>query len=251
MILFDAKEETMTANQEQQQDTKRNELKRVIVRASIGFIVFFIILGGFLFIAAGTTAWTRGWIYLGITLLFTIVSRVILFVINPEAAIQRSKRVKPTLLFDKIYLALSIPLYLILMVVAGLDAVRFGWSYLSMSWTWVGSVGFIFFAGFAVWPLIVNPYFEATVRIQEDRAHEVIDTGPYRIVRHPSYTAGIFVYVFTPLILGSLYSFIPSGLIIILVVYRTVNEDRFLRKELKGYEEYAKRTRYQLIPGIW
>lgn len=241
----------MTVNQKQQQNTERNELKRAIVRGSIGFIVIFIILGGLLFSAAGTIALTRGWIYLGITLLLIIVSRVILCVINPAAAIQRSKRIKPTLLFDKIYLALSILLYFILMVVAGLDAGRFGWSYLPMSWTWVGSIGFLFFAGFSIWPLIVNPYFEATVRLQEDRAHEVIDTGPYRIVRHPAYTGAIFVYLFTPLILGSLYSFIPAGLIIVLVVYRAAKEDHFLRQELKGYEEYTKQTRYRLIPGIW
>ena len=241
----------MTANQEQRHDTERKELRLAVTRGILRFIVIFIILGGLLFGAAGTIAWTRGWIYLGITLLFTIVSRVILFVINPAAAIQRSKRVKPTLLFDKIVLALSIPLYFILAVVAGLDAGRFGWSYLPMSWTWVGSVGFIFFSGFSIWPLIANPYFEATVRIQEDRAHEVIDTGPYRIVRHPGYTAATFVYLFTPLILGSLYAFIPAGLAIALTVYRTANEDRFLRKELKGYEEYTKQTRYRLIPGIW
>jgi protein-S-isoprenylcysteine O-methyltransferase Ste14 len=79
----------------------------------------------------------------------------------------------------------------------------------------------------------------------------VIESGPYRIVRHPGYSAGIFVNLFTPLILGSLYAFIPSGLIVILYVYRTANEDRLLRKELEGYEEYTKRTPYRLIPEIW
>lgn len=238
-------------NQRQQPEKEKKELRIAIAHGIIRFIFISIVLGGVLFGAAGTMAWRRGWIYLGITLLTLLASRVALFITAPAAAIHRSKRVKPDLPFDKLSYALSTPLLLVLLVVAGLDAVRFGWSYLPMSWTWVGSCAFLLFAGFSIWPLLINPHFEAVVRIQEDREHRVIESGPYRIVRHPGYSAGIFVNLFTPLILGSLYAFIPSGLIVVLYVYRTANEDRFLCKELEGYEEYTKRTRYRLLPGIW
>ncbi len=238
-------------NQRQQPEKEKKELRIAIVHGIIRFILSSLVLGGILFGAAGTIAWRRGWIYLGITLLILLASRVILFITDPAAAIHRSKRVKPDLPFDKLFYALSTPLLLVLLVVAGLDAVRFGWSYLPMGWTWVASCAFLFFAGFSIWPLLINPHFEAVVRIQNDRGHRVIDSGPYRIVRHPGYSAGIFVNLFTPLILGSLYAFIPSGLIVVLYVYRTAKEDRFLQKELEGYEEYTKRTRYRLLPGIW
>jgi len=241
----------MTDHQRQRPEMERKELNLAIGRGIIRFIFASIALGVILFGAAGTIAWACGWIYLGMTLLILLASRVILFLTDPAAAIQRSKRVKPFLPFDKLFYALSTPLLLVLLVVAGLDAVRFSWSSLPMSWAWVGSCAFLFFAGFSIWPLLINPHFEAVVRIQEDRGHKVIDVGPYRIVRHPGYSAGIFVNLFTPLILGSLYAFIPAGIMIVLYVYRTANEDRFLRKELEGYEEYTKRTRYRLIPGLW
>ena len=241
----------MMVNQKQQPEKERKELKLAIVHGITRFILSSLVLGGVLFGAAGTIAWRRGWIYLGMTLLILLASRVALFLTDPAAAIQRSKRVKPALPFDKLFYALSTPLLLVLLVVAGLDAERFGWSYLPMNWTWVGSCAFLFFAGFSIWPLLANPHFEAVVRIQEDRGHKVVDIGPYRIVRHPGYSAGIFVNLFTPLILGSLYAFIPAGIMVVLYVYRTANEDRFLRRKLEGYEEYTKRTRYRLLPGIW
>ncbi len=238
-------------NQRKDPGKERKELKLAIVHGITRFILSSIVLGGALFGAAGTITWRRGWIYLGMTLLILLASRVALFITDPAAAIHRSKRVKPTLPFDKLFYALSTPLLLVLLVVSGLDAERFGWSYLPMSWTWAGSFVFLLFAGFSIWALLINPHFEAVVRIQEDRGHRVIDSGPYRIVRHPGYSAGIFVNLSTPLILGSLYAFIPAGMMIFLYVYRTANEDRFLQKELEGYEEYTKRTRYRLFLGIW
>jgi len=241
----------MAGEPKKQREAERKELNRAIMLGIIRFTFIFLIVGAAIFGGAGTITWTNGWIYLGLTLLIILVSRVILFATNPSAAIERSKHVKPSMLYDKIFITLSSLLYFVLVVIAGLDAERFGWSSLPMTWTWVGSCGFILFGAFAIWPMLINPHFEAVVRIQEDRGHKVIDTGPYRIVRHPAYAAGIICYLFTPLILGSLYAFIPAGMIIFLIVYRTVNEDKVLQRELEGYTGYAKRTRYRLIPGIW
>jgi protein-S-isoprenylcysteine O-methyltransferase Ste14 len=241
----------MTVESKLRPEAEIKELNRALVQGIIRFIVISIVLGVILFGSAGTITWTRGWIYLGITLLILFISRLILFVINPAAAVERSRRVKPDQLFDKVFYALSTPLLFAFLIIAGLDAERFGWSYLPMGWTWAGSCGYILFATFSIWPMLINPHFEAVVRIQKDRGHKVIDIGPYRIVRHPGYAAGIIVYLFNPLILGSLYAFIPAGLVIILYVYRTANEDKMLRRELEEYEEYTKRTRYRLIPGIW
>ena len=96
-----------------------------------------------------------------------------------------------------------------------------------------------------------NPFFEKTVRIQSDRGHRVVDIGPYRLVRHPGYL-GFFGWILsTPLLLGSWWAFVPALLSIAGIVVRTALEDRTLKAELPGYADYAKRTRYRLVPGIW
>ena len=96
-----------------------------------------------------------------------------------------------------------------------------------------------------------NKFFSSAVRIQKDRGHTVISTGPYRFVRHPGYV-GLCVFTLAePLALGSWWAFIPGGLATILVIVRTVLEGRTLQAELPGYKEYAARVRYRLLPGVW
>ena len=87
--------------------------------------------------------------------------------------------------------------------------------------------------------------------IQTDRGHRVVTTGPYRIVRHPGYVAAILGALAGPLMFGSVWSFIPAGLIIILFIWRTALEDRTLQKELDGYMQYTQKTRYRLMPLLW
>jgi protein-S-isoprenylcysteine O-methyltransferase Ste14 len=97
----------------------------------------------------------------------------------------------------------------------------------------------------------VNPFFEKTVRIQTERGHRVIDTGPYNFVRHPGYLGFFGWNLSAPMLLGSWWAFIPAVLSVISIVIRTALEDRTLRAELDGYEEYVRRIRYRLIPGVW
>jgi protein-S-isoprenylcysteine O-methyltransferase Ste14 len=99
--------------------------------------------------------------------------------------------------------------------------------------------------------MIENPHFEPTVRIQEERSHRVITTGPYKFVRHPGYLGGLLWAVSIPFMIGSIFAFIPAGVYVILMIIRTWFEDRTLQKELSGYVEYTKRTRRRLFPGIW
>jgi protein-S-isoprenylcysteine O-methyltransferase Ste14 len=97
----------------------------------------------------------------------------------------------------------------------------------------------------------INPFFEPTVRIQKDRGHTVISGGPYKIVRHPGYLGGILYTLSAPLIIGSLYTFIPVAIYVLLIMLRTLLEDRTLQRELEGYSEYTKQTKYRLFPWIW
>ena len=101
------------------------------------------------------------------------------------------------------------------------------------------------------WAESVNKFFEPTVRIQTDRGHRVIDTGPYAIVRHPGYASAALLIFGMPLSLGSYWALIPAAISYGLLIIRTVWEDRTLQEELTGYKEYAQRVRYRLVRGIW
>lgn len=98
--------------------------------------------------------------------------------------------------------------------------------------------------------MIVNPYFEPTVRIQKDRDHRVTTSEPYRIIRHSGYLAGILYTLSIPLIIESVFTFIPTGIYALLMIILTLLEDRTLQKELNGYSEYAE-VRYRLLPWLW
>jgi protein-S-isoprenylcysteine O-methyltransferase Ste14 len=101
------------------------------------------------------------------------------------------------------------------------------------------------------WAMGQNPHFETTVRIQTDQRHRVIDSGPYRIVRHPGYVAGILVIIGMALVLDSAWALLPAFLAAADLIIRTAAEDRFLHDNLDGYRAFAKRTPCRLLPGIW
>ncbi|MGA7305464.1 MAG: isoprenylcysteine carboxylmethyltransferase family protein, partial [Rhodothermales bacterium] len=119
---------------------------------------------------------------------------------------------------------------------------------------WLIVLGFILISlgySFAVWAVVENRFFSTTVRIQTDRGHVVCDSGPYRIVRHPGYAGNILPLLGIVPALGSVWTLIPAAVALIIMVIRTVLEDRTLQEELPGYREYARRVHYRLIPGIY
>jgi protein-S-isoprenylcysteine O-methyltransferase Ste14 len=101
------------------------------------------------------------------------------------------------------------------------------------------------------WVMSVNPYAEQSVRIQSERGHTVITSGPYRIVCHPMYLGAILMYLAMPLVWGSLWTLLLGTFVGVMMIWRTSREDQVLRQELPGYEGFTKRTRYRLLPGVW
>jgi protein-S-isoprenylcysteine O-methyltransferase Ste14 len=200
---------------------------------------------------AGRLDWSAAWVYLGIVTASMILNLLYLRRKNPEVIARRTQLAAGTKRWDVVWSAFFGPLFLAVYVVAGLDAGRYGWSSMP-GWLWLAGLA-LFLPGAALFGRAMgeNPFFEKTVRIQSDRGHRVVDTGPYRRVRHPGYVGFFGWIVAVPLLLGSWWAFIPALLSIAAMVVRTALEDRTLQAELPGYADYAKRVRYRLVPGLW
>jgi len=228
---------------------ERSGIKRIVTIYAV--MIFEAVIT---FISAGRVDLPRVWTYFGIVTVCQSLIFVLMFVRFPQMVevVNARGEIKATKTWDKIIMILYSLFTLILIpLITGLDIGRFNWSYLN-EWSMV--VGIVFLLGsmfVSEWALLSNKFFEPAVRIQKERGQYVVTTGPYAIIRHPGYTAMIFLYASFPLIAGSLYGFLVSLLTAILFVIRTALEDKTLQQELEGYIDYTKRVKYRLVPGIW
>lgn len=217
------------------------------VATMLAMVLLFVLI---LLVPAGRLKWPLGWIYIGIVVSYLGALWLLLERYNP-VLIDRRKRIgKGTKTWDKIWLAVFAPVMYGVYIVAGVEA-RTGSPGLPV---YLWPLGFALFAGgcaILAWSMLVNPFFEKTVRIQTDHGHQVIETGPYAIVRHPGYLGLIGWMLGTPLMLTSARSFVPVALVIVGIFIRTALEDQTLRDELEGYAAYAAKVRFRLIPHIW
>jgi protein-S-isoprenylcysteine O-methyltransferase Ste14 len=208
-------------------------------------------IGAIFFLSAGTFRWPGAWAYLAVYVVGIAINGVILLRVNPEVIAERAEVREETKGWDRVVTSVAMIFILAMFIVAGLDW-RFGWSPAVPLWLWLAAlVVLILGSAFSSWAMISNAYFATTVSIQEDRGHTVATGGPYQFVRHPAYSGWMLSTLATPLVLGSLWAYIPAGLVIISFVVRTALEDKTLRAELDGYEAYAEQVRYRLAPGLW
>lgn len=229
------------------QEPERADRRRLVVW-TVGSLL---ILALCLFLPAGTWAWTRGWLFFGVMVVAGVVMTLYLRRVNPEVIAARVNRHEGTKGWDRVLMALFLPTMASILPVAALDDGRYHWSH--VPW-WACVAGYILvLAGLAglTWAESVNKFFEPTVRIQVERGHHVIDGGPYALVRHPGYAAAFLLVLGLPLSLGSYWALIPAVVSYVGLIVRTALEDRTLHAELPGYQEYARRVRYRLIPGLW
>ena len=216
----------------------------------IRFILMYIILALALFIPAGTIFWLQGGIYITMMIIFSTSLITFLKKKDPELLKARAKT-KTTESWDK-KIGVIVGIFILAMyILPGFDAVRYHWSSIPLLVNIIGFVGMVLAAILFFFVSRENTYLSRVVEIQEERGHKVITTGPYKIVRHPMYLAVIVLYICHCLALGSLYSLIPCMGVIISIIFRIYYEDKKLHEELEGYKEYAKKTRFKLIPGIW
>jgi protein-S-isoprenylcysteine O-methyltransferase Ste14 len=210
-----------------------------------------LVLVALVFLPAGRIDWLPGWIFIAALVAAFGLSALVLARVNPMIYRARSRFQPGTETWDLILLAVLLPAMVAEIPLATLDAGRMGWSDVPLSAVLIGYVLLIGGIAVTAWAQAVNPFFEPGVRIQKEREQHVITSGPYRIVRHPGYTAAIALFVGIPLALASWWALLPAALATVLLVVRTSWEDRLLQAELSGYAEYAHRTRYRLLPGLW
>lgn len=221
-------------------------------KAFLAPISWIIITGLVFFLASGEINNLRVWIYIGIYAVGGLIIGILLKKKSPKLLNDRGKMQEGTKQTDK-YIILTYFFFAIIItpLIAGIDK-RFNLSdIIPFYYVYLGIVLYIISAIFSTWPMLHNPFFEGTIRIQKEKNHNVINTGPYKIVRHPGYLGMLLGSIALPLALGSVLAFIPLVIMIFLILIRTYYEDTTLQKELTGYSEYCKEVKYRLIPFIW
>lgn len=220
---------------------------RYFIKSLSGILLFIIIL----FVSAGRIDYHQGRIFGGMSLLGALMS-FILTGNDTELMDERATISKDAKKWDLQILKFSAMTAIVAYIIAGLDSGRYQWSP-RFHWSIVATGVVIMFLGQSLFVIakMTNRFFSGVMRIQQDRGHTVCDSGIYRFVRHPGYSGMILSWAGFPLLLGSVWSGIPVLFSIVLLLIRTSLEDKSLMSELPGYGEYAHKTRYRLVPGIW
>jgi protein-S-isoprenylcysteine O-methyltransferase Ste14 len=215
---------------------------------SLGMLA--VVMGLLLFVTAGTTRYRQAWVYLAIFMGASLLTSLYLVRKDP-ALLQRRMRGGPMAEKEptqKVIMLLASIGFTALLVVPALDY-RFGWSSVPVLLEIAGdilvAIGFYFI--FLVYK--ENSFASATIGLAENQ--RVISTGPYALVRHPMYASAFLYLIGTPLALGSYWGLLALAFMAPVLIWRLLDEERFLKKNLPGYEEYQKKVRHRLVPHIW
>jgi len=227
--------------------------KVLLAKGVLALVAEFAVFAALLFVSAGTVLWTAGWVFMAIFFGFALAITLWVGREDPELLAERLsspvQRGQP--LWDKVFIAVLLSLFVAWLILMPLDAVRFGWSEVPGWLQIVGASGLVlsFFIIFLTFR--ENSYLAPVVKLQEERGQSVVSTGPYRYVRHPLYASMFLFFPGSALLLGSWRGLLLCPVLLGLLVWRTALEDRMLKNELAGYDEYARNVRYRLIPRVW
>ena len=206
-----------------------------------------LLIGAMLFLPAGGFNYPNGWLFLALLFIPMIPMGIVMLIKAPEL-LKRRLDAKEKLGAQKSIIALSGLMFLSAFILSALDF-RFGWSDVPLWLVIVGSA--LFLLGYLGYMEVMreNEYLARTIKVEQGQ--RVIDTGLYAVVRHPMYLATLLMFLPMPLILGSLFGLIPISLYVPIIVARIIGEEKLLKRELSGYEDYTKKVRYRLVPFIW
>lgn len=225
------------------------------IKVWVSFVIRMTLFAVMLMWPAGTLYWWEAWVIVGLWAIYGVVITCYLLRHDPALLVERLKLVplhKEQKAWDKVIMLLFFIAGLGLYIVPGFDVVRYEWSESLPLWMKILAM-LIHLPCFVLlgWVMRENTYLAQVVKIDKARGHHVITTGPYALVRHPMYTIIIILLFAVPVALGSRFALFLAVFLTVLLIVRTYLEDRTLHAELQGYPEYAKQTRYKLIPGLW
>jgi len=224
---------------------------RIITLYFLDQILSLIAAGVALFWSAGRIDWWPAWAALGVWLIWFIATDSLLLRSNPDLMAERLSPPRGAKTWDRTILSILRLTQLARYISAGLDQ-RYGWTGgFPISVEIAALVVCVLSYALLAWAMASNAFFSQVVRIQSERGHAVVREGPYRYVRHPAYVGMILFELALSTLLASWWALVASGLCAILIILRTALEDRTLKNELIGYQEYARQVRYRLLPGIW
>ena len=220
---------------------------KLFLQAIVKFLLGVVLVGVLIFLPVGTLSFFNGWLLMGLLFIPMFFAGIVMLIKNPKLLTERLD-VKEKDKKQSLVVKLSGLMFLFGFIVAGLNY-RFGWFMLPNYIVIIASV--IFLVSYIMYAEVLreNKYLSRTIKVQEDQ--KVIDTGLYGVVRHPMYSATLFLFMSMPLVLGSLFSFIIFLAYPIIISIRIKNEEKLLETELTGYAEYKKKVKYKLIPFIW
>ncbi len=225
-------------------------MDNLIVKTILGFMFLMLVLGLALFLSAGSLNFWQAWVYLAVFAACTILITLYLIKKDRELLAGRVQAgpIAETQRTQQIIQSLASLFFIGIFIVPGLDF-RFGWSNVPplMSLISDGFVAIGFYIVFLVFR--ENSYTRATIEVSAEQ--NVITSGPYAVVRHPMYAGAMLLLILTPIALGSWAGVPISILLILIIMARLLDEERFLKANLSGYEEYCQRVRYRPLPLIW
>lgn len=197
--------------------------------------------------------WWEAWAYALLASVGFIVSRWLAVRHSPDLLEERARSLEHTDVkpWDRTLAPLTVLSGVLIPIVAGLSA-RFGWSTaFGLPARLLALAAMVAGYAFVTWALVENRFFSGVVRIQTERGHQVVSTGPYAWLRHPGYAGALLANLATPILLSAPWAYLACAVASGAVVVRTALEDRTLQEELPGYRDYAGKVRYRLLPGVW
>lgn len=225
----------------------------MIVKLITQTLLWYGVMGLALFVAAGTVHWPAAWFFLAQMIALSLIAGTWLARVDPALVRERLappvQKNQPTA--DKILLSIFLMLFIGWLALMGLDAIRFRWSAVP-SWARVlGELVLLLSIWICLRVFRANSFAAPVVKIQGDRGQQVVTTGPYRYIRHPLYAGALTFFVGVSLLLGSRWGLVAAFVLGMMLVVRIQIEEKTLRAGLEGYNEYAERVHYRLIPLVW
>ena len=225
---------------------------RLVPKLLVQLVLMMGVLAGILFGAAGTWDWPSGWAFLGLFGALSLGFSLWLARTDPALLEERMKPAAgPQTLWDLAFIVFIVAAFAAWLGLMGLDARRMGWSHAPLAVQVVGA-GLLAASFLGIgWVYRVNSFASPVVRLQTERHHVVVSSGPYAFVRHPMYVFAIGMFAAGSLMTGSWWSLATVPPIALAIALRALGEEQVLRAGLAGYEEYARRVRWRFAPGIW